>query len=31
MLDVEDPIQGSTCLEISSPGIDRPLFDIKAL
>jgi ribosome maturation factor RimP len=29
MMDVEDPIQGRYCLEISSPGIDRPLFEIK--
>lgn len=28
MLDVDDPIQGEYHLEISSPGIDRPLFDI---
>jgi ribosome maturation factor RimP len=28
MLDVEDPIQGEYSLEISSPGIDRPLFEI---
>jgi len=28
MLDVEDPIQGQYTLEISSPGIDRPLFEI---
>ena len=25
LLDVEDPIAGAYCLEISSPGIDRPL------
>ncbi len=25
LLDVEDPIQGSYTLEVSSPGIDRPL------
>ena len=25
LLDVEDPIQGSYALEVSSPGIDRPL------
>ena len=24
-LDVEDPIEGSYCLEVSSPGIERPL------
>jgi ribosome maturation factor RimP len=29
MLDVEDPIQGRYTLEVSSPGIDRPLFEIK--
>lgn len=29
MMDVEDPIQGSYSLEVSSPGIDRPLFEIK--
>lgn len=28
MLDVEDPIQGNYNLEISSPGLDRPLFEI---
>lgn len=28
MLDVEDPIQGNYSLEISSPGIDRPLFEL---
>ena len=26
MLDVEDPIQGHYTLEVSSPGLDRPLF-----
>ncbi len=26
VLDVEDPIMGSYSLEVSSPGIDRPLF-----
>lgn len=26
MLDVEDPIRGEYTLEVSSPGIDRPLF-----
>ena len=25
-LDVEDPISGQYTLEVSSPGIDRPLF-----
>lgn len=29
MLDVEDPIEGAWTLEISSPGIDRPLTRIK--
>ncbi|VVC76751.1 Ribosome maturation factor RimP [Aquicella siphonis] len=29
MLDVEDPIQGRYSLEISSPGIDRPLFELE--
>jgi len=28
MLDVEDPIQGEYNLEVSSPGLDRPLFSI---
>jgi ribosome maturation factor RimP len=28
MLDVEDPIPGRYSLEVSSPGIDRPLFEI---
>ncbi|MDQ2971449.1 MAG: ribosome maturation factor RimP [Pseudomonadota bacterium] len=27
LLDVEDPIQGHYVLEVSSPGIDRPLFN----
>lgn len=27
VLDVEDPIQGEYNLEVSSPGMDRPLFD----
>lgn len=26
ILDVEDPIQGQYALEVSSPGLDRPLF-----
>jgi len=26
MLDVEDPIKGEYSLEVSSPGLDRPLF-----
>lgn len=29
MMDVEDPIQGRYNLEVSSPGIDRPLFEIE--
>jgi ribosome maturation factor RimP len=29
MMDVEDPIQGQYTLEVSSPGIDRPLFEIE--
>lgn len=29
MMDVEDPIQNRYLLEVSSPGIDRPLFEIK--
>ncbi|QXP83374.1 ribosome maturation factor RimP [Methylococcus sp. ANG] len=29
MLDVEDPIPGQYQLEISSPGLDRPLFAIE--
>jgi ribosome maturation factor RimP len=28
MLDVEDPIQGHYTLEVSSPGLDRPLFEL---
>ena len=28
VLDVEDPISGSYDLEVSSPGLDRPLFGI---
>jgi len=28
MLDVEEPIQGHYNLEVSSPGLDRPLFEI---
>ena len=27
MLDVEDPISGNYQLEVSSPGLDRPLFE----
>lgn len=26
LLDVEDPIGGEYCLEVSSPGVERPLF-----
>lgn len=29
MMDVEDPIQGQYVLEVSSPGVDRPLFEIE--
>jgi ribosome maturation factor RimP len=29
MLDVEDPIRGQYTLEVSSPGINRPLFELK--
>ncbi len=29
VLDVEDPIQGNYQLEVSSPGMDRPLFKIE--
>jgi len=29
MLDVEDPIPGEYTLEVSSPGIDRPLFKLE--
>jgi ribosome maturation factor RimP len=29
MLDVDDPIQGQYTLEVSSPGLDRPLFNIE--
>jgi ribosome maturation factor RimP len=28
LLDVEDPIQGHYTLEVSSPGLDRPLFTL---
>ena len=28
MLDVDDPVEGRYLLEVSSPGIDRPLFDL---
>ena len=29
MMDVYDPIQSKYTLEVSSPGIDRPLFEIE--
>ena len=29
VLDVEDPIRGSYDLEVSSPGLDRPLFTLE--
>lgn len=29
LLDVEDPIQGHYTLEVSSPGLDRPLFSLE--
>ena len=29
LLDVEDPIPGEYFLEVSSPGVDRPLFEIE--
>lgn len=29
ILDVEDPIPGRYTLEVSSPGLDRPLFNLK--
>ena len=29
LLDVEDPISGAYQLEVSSPGLDRPLADLK--
>ncbi len=29
VLDVEDPIPGKYTLEISSPGLDRPLFNLR--
>lgn len=29
VLDVEDPISGEYSLEVSSPGLDRPLFKLK--
>ncbi|RDI42457.1 Ribosome maturation factor RimP [Aquicella lusitana] len=28
MMDVEDPLQGRYSLEVSSPGINRPLFEL---
>jgi ribosome maturation factor RimP len=29
VLDVEDPVAGKYTLEVSSPGIDRPLFELE--
>jgi ribosome maturation factor RimP len=29
ILDVEDPVQGAYNLEVSSPGLDRPLFTLE--
>ena len=29
LLDVEDPVKGSYNLEVSSPGLDRPLFTLE--
>ncbi|GAB2520516.1 ribosome maturation factor RimP [Lysobacter humi (ex Lee et al. 2017)] len=29
LLDVEDPISGNYTLEVSSPGVDRPLFTVE--
>jgi ribosome maturation factor RimP len=29
LLDVEDPITGEYTLEVSSPGVDRPLFSVE--
>ena len=29
LLDVEDPIKGHYALEVSSPGLDRPLFQLR--
>ena len=29
VLDVEDPIRGQYSLEVSSPGLDRPLFKLE--
>ena len=29
MLDVENPVQGYYTLEVSSPGLDRPLFELE--
>lgn len=31
VLDVEDPMPGPYTLEVSSPGLDRPLFDVEQL
>ena len=28
VLDVEDPVSGNYTLEVSSPGMDRPLFEL---
>ncbi|KAG0753695.1 hypothetical protein G6F22_021345 [Rhizopus arrhizus] len=28
-MDVEDPISGNYTLEVSSPGVDRPLFNLE--
>ena len=29
LLDVEDPVSGQYSLEVSSPGVDRPLFELE--
>lgn len=29
LLDVEDPVQGQYTLEVSSPGLDRPMFTLE--
>lgn len=29
LMDVEDPLPGQYNLEVSSPGVDRPLFDVE--
>jgi len=31
VLDVEDPISGHYALEVSSPGLDRPLFSVEQI